>query len=259
MEFHEERKKKLLVRLYESLVENGVFDGNLDSTDAKVSLVEKYLKESEKCYNDYLDSKISLSELLSRFYNYKFDSNIKIEDLDDWMRYFVSGESRDIPMWVKVYSIQWGINNYTDFKKLSFNPLIFRKSIEFIERCFGVEKYNPDNFLEGDALSGEVMEVYSRLESMFSLTLNISSLEGKWIKYEHQDEGNMDEEEPDYLRMYNSICKKRTEWSIGSSEQMAKRELSEGPIYIYIILRVKMENLMFQNYLFRLIKIMVRY
>ena len=200
----------------------------------------KYNLAEPKTYND----KSLREEHITQIRNEQMDS------LDAWINYLMSPDSEYLPMWAKVWAFSGmlKIGNLNEDKteylrrsKTAVNPFVnidselLGKSVEYLKA-----------YLNGEELPEEIKEhIKNRNFSQiygYLLTnkkeIKIQGDEGIWIKYlrESKEEIKRKEEkneEPNYLKLYNSLQGYNTGWCTAASKETAKSQVLNGDFYVY--------------------------
>ena len=171
------------------------------------------------------------------------------DSLDAWLNYFLSSDSDYLPMWAKVWAFQGMLSignlnkekdGYGRRSNTAVNPFVSLDS-EILGKCVEVVKESFDNKevtdKEIDKLlqSGSFQKLYGKLLAN-KKQLKVVSNEGIWIKYNYEtkEEANrkiLNEEEPEYLKLYNSLQGYNTGWCTAGSKETAKRQICGGNSY----------------------------
>ena len=171
------------------------------------------------------------------------------DSLDVWLNYFLSPDSDYLPMWAKVWAFQGmlGIGNLNKEKdgygrrsNTSVNPFvsldseILAKCVELVKETFD-NKEVTDKEIDKLVASGSFAKLYGKLLAN-KKQLKAVSDEGIWVKYHYETEEEADRklisgQEPEYLKLYNSLQGFNTGWCTAGSKETAKQQICGGSSY----------------------------
>ncbi len=271
-----EKAIKMINRVYKELYSTDQIVGNKNIND-KIKNIESYIKKLDKIqyklkkfpqyidrikqlfYDSYIikpgeieeknylkliktdyengQKKIIITEELKNKYQKEIIENQK-KSLDNWLNYFLSNETEDIPMWVKFWAFQGMLklgtfnketntfnrrskNNISKFPDL--NKEAVKLSMIYIRKKIKKELIE-DNELKELLKNGSFKRIYEYLLKELSSEQN-KIFDGNWVRY-YQGEN--------FIPMLNSLQGYNTEWCI-TGYSTAHEQLREGDFYIYYI------------------------
>ena len=188
--------------------------------------------------------------------------NEQMDSLDGWLNYLMSPDSDYLPMWAKVWAFSGmqKIGNLNDDKteylrrsKTAVNPFVsidselLGKSVEYLKAYLNGEELPAD--IKEHIKNKNFNQIYGYLLAN-KKEMKIQGNEGIWIKYlrESAEEIKREEEkgeEPNYLKLYNSLQGYNTGWCTAASTEKAKSQVLNGDvvIFMYIIPKMKIVNM----------------
>jgi len=209
-----------------------------------LKIAKTYLNDGYGHFN--LVNPRSLNELTNRNEHFHDIKNAWISTLDDWLDYFESKESENIPMWAKVWAFLGLFNigtpkrNKKGFYKrkketiyplVPFNKEIFKTCVKYLEAHFNLTSDDIPKDLEELIYSESFFKIYGTLLSNHN-EIKTNGNEGIWIKYDHNDH-NASKVLFDSLQGYN------TGWCTASSIENCHNQLHGnheylgGDFYVY--------------------------
>ena len=171
------------------------------------------------------------------------------DSLDIWIDYFFSKDSDYLPLWAKVWAFQGMLSignlnkdkdGYARRSNTAVNPFvsldseILGKCVELVKESFNSDEATDDE-IDKLVASGSFQKLYGRLLAN-KKQLKILSSEGIWAKYNYED-GQVantklkNGEEPEYLKLYNSLQGYNTGWCTAGSKETAKNQICGGGSY----------------------------
>ena len=176
--------------------------------------------------------------------------NEQMDSLDSWLNYLMSPDSDYLPMWAKVWAFSGmlKIGNLNDDKteylrrsKTAVNPFVtidselLGKSVEYLKAYLNNEEL-PEEIKE-HIKNKNFNQIYGYLLAN-KREIKIQGDEGIWIKYLQESKEDIKRkeekgEEPNYLKLYNSLQGYNTGWCTAASKETAKSQVLDGNFYVY--------------------------
>ena len=173
------------------------------------------------------------------------------DSLDNWLNYFLSKDSSYLEMWAKVWAfhgmlcignLNVGKDGYERRSKTNTNPFVSFDA-EILGRCVDLVKETfekkelADEELKKLVSSGSFSKLYGMLLAN-KKQIKAETTEGVWIKYNRETEESIEEklksrQEPEYIRLYNSLQGCNTGWCTAGSRETAKEQILGGDFYVY--------------------------
>ena len=173
------------------------------------------------------------------------------DSLDNWLNYFLSKDSDYLPIWAKVWAFQGMLqignlnkdkDGYDKRSKTTTNPFVSFDS-EILGRCVTLieetfeKKEKTDEEVKKLVESGSFSKLYGKLLAN-KKQVKTETTVGIWIKYKQESEDDIKTkieqgEEPEYIKLYNSLQGYNTGWCTAGSRETAKKQLLDGDFYVY--------------------------
>ena len=184
--------------------------------------------------------------------------NEQKSSLDEWLNYFLSDTSSYLPVWAKVWAFQGMLNigNINEGKDgykrrgkgnvnpfVSFDAEVLGRCVELLERVFKKDNLTDDE-LNKIMKSESFPKIYGKLLAKKKAIKLDSSTEGIWIKYNYETTEEAEEklkngQNPEYLKLHNSLQGYNTGWCTAGSRETAKGQIcgsssyEGGNFYVY--------------------------
>ena len=176
--------------------------------------------------------------------------NEQMDSLDAWLDYFFSPDSSYLPMWFKVWAFQGmlkigNLNEertaYQRRSRTAVNPFVnidselLGKSVEYLKAYLNGEELEEE--IKNHIQNKNFAQIYGYLLAN-KKEIKIHGDEGIWIKYLQErkkeiEEKNNKGQEPNYLKLYQSLQGYNTGWCTAASKETAKSQLEGGDFYVY--------------------------
>ena len=173
------------------------------------------------------------------------------DSLDNWLNYFLSSDSSYLDMWAKVWAFQGMLHigninknkdGYDRRSKTTVNPFvsfdseILGKCVELVKESFN-KKELTDEEIKKLVSSGSFPKLYGTLLAN-KKQIKAETTEGIWIKYNRETEESIEEklksgQEPEYIKLYNSLQGYNTGWCTAGARDTAKTQILGGDFYVY--------------------------
>ena len=173
------------------------------------------------------------------------------DSLDNWLNYFLSSDSSYLDMWAKVWAFQGMLHigninknkdGYDRRSKTTVNPFvsfdseILGKCVELVKESFN-KKELTDEEIKKLVSSGSFSKLYGKLLAN-KKQIKAETIEGIWIKYNRETEESIEEklksgQEPEYIKLYNSLQGYNTGWCTAGARDTAKSQILGGDFYVY--------------------------
>lgn len=218
---------------------------------------DNYLRNLEQQYLDQGHGHINLvnpqNDVDKRLRNEHIKTVIREQkdSLDNWLNYFLSSDSSYLEMWAKVWAfhgmlrignLNVGKDGYERRSKTNVNPFvsfdaeILGKCVDLVKETFE-KKELTDEEVKKLVSSGSFPKLYGMLLAN-KKQIKAETTEGIWIKYNKETNQSIEEklksgQEPEYIRLYNSLQGYNTGWCTAGARETAKEQILGGDFYVY--------------------------